>query len=73
MKLMIAVELESTVAIEMSWFHGLVGEKGTKPFKFAPWPIDIWLQPAACCDAPIWKLTLFELLLPGSGFTTVIE
>ena len=73
MKLMIAVELESTVAVEMSLFQRLADEKGTKPFKFAPWPIDIWLQPEACCEAPTWKFTLLELLLPGSGFVTVIE
>ena len=52
MKLMIAVELESTAAEEMSWFQGLAEEKGRNPFRLAPWPIDIWLQPEACWDPP---------------------
>ena len=38
MKLMIAVELPSTAAAEISWFHGFVLGNGRKPFKRAPCP-----------------------------------
>jgi hypothetical protein len=69
---MMALELVSTTAEEMSWFQGLADEKGRKPFRVAPWPRDIWLQPEACGGAPTCRLRLLELLLPGSGFTTLI-
>jgi hypothetical protein len=44
MKLMIASELGSTEALEMSWFHALSAGKGMKPFKLAPRPRLIPLQ-----------------------------
>jgi hypothetical protein len=44
MKLIIALEFESTGALEMSWFHALSAGKGTKPFRLAPTPVDMMLQ-----------------------------
>src|ERR1700722_2006580 len=38
MKFMIASELGSTEAFEISWFHALFAGKGTKPFRLAPRP-----------------------------------
>jgi hypothetical protein len=47
--------------------------KGTKPFRLAPWPRDIWLQlEEAWVVAPICRFTEFEVLAPGSGFPTDI-
>ena len=45
MKVMIASELGSTGALEISFVHELSGPKGTKPFRSAVWPVDIWEQP----------------------------
>ena len=50
MKVMIASELGSTGAFEISSVHGLFGPKGTKPFRSAVWPTDIWEQPEEVCD-----------------------
>ena len=44
MKLMIAAELGSTAAVEMSWFHRLPDGNGTTPFRLAPCPVLIALQ-----------------------------
>jgi hypothetical protein len=45
MKVMIASELGSTGSLEISFVQGLSGPKGTKPFRSAVWPVDIWEQP----------------------------
>ena len=41
---MISFEFGSTGADEISVFHRLLLVKGRKPFKLAPWPVDIPLQ-----------------------------
>jgi hypothetical protein len=38
MKLMIAVELGSTGALEISWFHKLSAGNGTNPLRLELWP-----------------------------------
>jgi len=71
MKLMIAMELGSTAAAEMSVFQRLFAGKGTKPPRLAPCPIDMLLQLEPCGEAVTWSLTLLDVLLPGAGLTTV--
>src|SRR5579862_5741698 len=51
MKLIIALELGSTVAPEISWFHALSAGNGINPFKLAPRPRLIWLQDCPCAEA----------------------
>src|SRR5579863_4054245 len=51
MKLMIASEFGSTAALETFWFQALSLGNGTKPFKLAPWPVEMTLQ-ALFCDPP---------------------
>jgi hypothetical protein len=46
----IASEFGSTGSFVMSFVHGLFGPKGTKPFRSAIWPVDIWEQPDEVCD-----------------------
>jgi hypothetical protein len=38
MKFMIVVELPSTAAAEISWFHGFVSGNGRNPFRLASCP-----------------------------------
>jgi len=73
MKLMIALEFESTGDAEISLFHKLSAGNGRNPFKPAPCPSDIPLQLGACVVPDTVKFTLCEVLLPGSGFCTLIE
>src|SRR5450432_4133335 len=51
-KLMIAVELGSTSALEMSWFQRLSLGKGRNPFKLAPCPVEMTLQGVFCWLPP---------------------
>src|SRR5215471_21586754 len=53
MKLMIAPELESTGEAEISLFQRLSLGKGTKPFRFAPWPRPITLQSSDWPPPPV--------------------
>src|SRR5262249_1653138 len=73
MKLIIAFELESTGDAEISLFHKLSTGNGRNPLRPAPCPSDIPLQLGACVTPVTVKLTLCEVLLPGSGFCTLIE
>src|ERR1700730_13799097 len=73
MKLMIAFELASTGAEEMSLFQRLSAGKDRKPPRLAPCPRESVLQLEACVEPVTCKLTLEEALLPGSGLLTLIE
>src|ERR1700676_160808 len=67
-----AAEFASTGAAEISLFHRLSLGNGTNPFKLAPGPTDMPLQELVCVDPCTWKSTLGDVLLPGSGFLTLI-
>jgi hypothetical protein len=50
----------------------LSAAKGTKPFRLAPGPREIWLQfEEAWVADPTCRFTALETLAPGSGFSTV--
>lgn len=70
--MMMFAELESTGADEISLFQRLSEGNGRKPLRLAPWPTDICEQLEVCCEPFTSKLSPEEVLLPGSGFWTVI-
>src|SRR5271165_1535681 len=70
---MMAAELASTAAEEMSVFQRLSLGNGRKLLSEAPWPTDIWLHAEVCVEPLTWRFCAEELLLPGSGFCTVTE
>lgn len=68
---MMAAEFGSTGAAEILVFHALSAGKGMKPFRLAPCPRLIPLHALGGAVELTCKLTLLEVALPGSGFTTV--
>lgn len=76
MKLMIAVELGSTGAEEMSWFHRLSDGNGTNPFRLALCPRPIPEQLGGGLPPVVevtCKIREMEVALPGLGFITATE
>src|SRR5271169_565894 len=76
MKLMMAPELESTGAAEMSWFHKLSAGNGRNPFRLALCPRLMMLQlgggPLVLLEVTC-KFWDPEVALPGLGLTTATE
>src|ERR1700682_2743956 len=71
MKLMTAVEFESTGSLEISRFQRLSAGKGTKPPRLAPGPTVMLLQLEAWGEPVTCKLTDEDALLPGLGLLTL--
>lgn len=71
--MMMAAELGSTEAEEISLFQRLSEGNGRKPPRLEPWPSDICEQLEVWTEPLTWKLIADEVVLPGSGFWTVIE
>lgn len=71
-KLMMAFELGSTAAPEMSVFQALPAGNGRNPFRLAPCPVLMPLHALEFVAPFTTKLTVPELALPGSGFVTLM-
>src|ERR1700730_9464446 len=72
MKAMIAFDLGSTGAEEVSLFQRLSAGKGRNPPRLAPRPRARVLQLEACVAAVTCRLKLDDVLLPGSGLLTLM-
>src|SRR5580704_9817256 len=77
MKLMIAAEFGSTVALATFWFHKLSAGKGRKPFRLAPCPTLTPLHASGGGGGglPPEEVTVTlkgaDMLLPGFGLLTI--
>jgi hypothetical protein len=71
MKEMMAFELGSTGAEEMSLFQRLSAGKGKNPPRLAPRPRVMELQLEACVEPVTCKFTEADVLLPGLGLLTL--
>jgi len=74
---MMAAELGSTDADEMSLFHKLSEGNGTNPFRLPPWPRLIPAQFGGGFPPPLAAVTCkfcdADVALPGLGFMTDTE